>query len=321
MNNKRSSDWLDLEEEESDGFDAVVSHNLIEDSKGSILSQRLRKRRKSDSKDLEIDEAELLPITKANDTLTHAANEEAKLSIFSKNVSEAKSDASPSHIESRLLRQAKYTKDKLMRTGVIYISRIPPFMKPQKVRHLLSPYGSVGRIFLTPEDATVHSRRVKLGGNKKRSYVDGWVEFLHKKNAKLVADALNAQPIGGRKGNWYHDDVWNIKYLKNFKWDDLTEQIASQNAATADKLRKEIAQTTKETNIFLENVEKARILDSIRTRKSTKVVGNTGQPPSPVDDPKDWRIRRFVQNEPGLKKSKINKEAMAQTDKVLKKIF
>ncbi len=35
--------------------------------------------------------------------------------------------------------------------GVIYISRIPPFMKPHKLKHLLSPYGSIGRLYLKPE--------------------------------------------------------------------------------------------------------------------------------------------------------------------------
>lgn len=35
--------------------------------------------------------------------------------------------------------------------GVVYLSRVPPFMKPHKLRHLLSPYGSVGRIYLQPE--------------------------------------------------------------------------------------------------------------------------------------------------------------------------
>ena len=37
------------------------------------------------------------------------------------------------------------------RRGVIYLSRIPPFMKPQLLRSLLSKYGEILRIFLTPE--------------------------------------------------------------------------------------------------------------------------------------------------------------------------
>ena len=35
--------------------------------------------------------------------------------------------------------------------GIVYLSRIPPFMKPIKVKQLLSEYGEVGRVFLQPE--------------------------------------------------------------------------------------------------------------------------------------------------------------------------
>lgn len=37
------------------------------------------------------------------------------------------------------------------RTGVIYISRIPPGMRPAKVRHLMTAYGEVGRVYLQQE--------------------------------------------------------------------------------------------------------------------------------------------------------------------------
>jgi ESF2/ABP1 family protein len=37
------------------------------------------------------------------------------------------------------------------RAGVLYISRIPPGMSPNKVRHLLSAYGEIGRVYLQQE--------------------------------------------------------------------------------------------------------------------------------------------------------------------------
>lgn len=37
------------------------------------------------------------------------------------------------------------------RTGVVYISRIPPGMRPSKVRHLMSAHGEVGRVYLQQE--------------------------------------------------------------------------------------------------------------------------------------------------------------------------
>jgi hypothetical protein len=42
-------------------------------------------------------------------------------------------------------------KAKQERTGVIYISRIPPGMRPTKVRHLMSAYGEIGRVYLQQE--------------------------------------------------------------------------------------------------------------------------------------------------------------------------
>lgn len=62
------------------------------------------------------------------------------------------------------------------KTGVIYLSRVPPFMKPSTLRTYLTPHGETNRIFLTPEDDAQHRRRVRAGGNKKKSYTDGWVE-------------------------------------------------------------------------------------------------------------------------------------------------
>lgn len=37
------------------------------------------------------------------------------------------------------------------RTGVVYISRIPPGMQPPKVRHLMSAFGEIGRVYLQQE--------------------------------------------------------------------------------------------------------------------------------------------------------------------------
>jgi hypothetical protein len=39
------------------------------------------------------------------------------------------------------------------RAGVVYISRIPPGMRPPKVRHLMSLHGEVGRVYLQQEGA------------------------------------------------------------------------------------------------------------------------------------------------------------------------
>lgn len=118
-----------------------------------------------------------------------------------------------------------YNKEIDMR-GIIYLPRLPPFMKAQKLRHLMSEFGEVGRIYLTPEDASAARKRKKFGGNTGKKFVDGWVEFANKKIAKRVALSLNNTNIGGKKGNYYRDDIWNMKYLKGFKWSMLTEKVS-----------------------------------------------------------------------------------------------
>lgn len=162
------------------------------------------------------------------------------------------------------------TEKAVKRSGVVYLSRIPPFMKPQKLRSLLEPYGTINRIFLTPEDPTSHSKRVRNGGNKKRSFTDGWVEFVSKAKAKEACELLNARTIGGKKGGYYCDDVWNLLYLKGFKWRNLTEQIASENAERSSRMRAEISRTSRENREFVANVEQAKKLEGMKSKEAAK---------------------------------------------------
>jgi len=156
------------------------------------------------------------------------------------------------------------------RTGLVYLSRIPPFMKPAKIRHLLSRFGEVGRVYLAAEDSKVRSRRIKYGGNRKNNFTEGWVEFTDKKVAKMVALALNGQEIGGKKGGHYHDDLWNIKYLPGFRWTHLTERIAYEKAERQQRLRAELAQATRENKSYLKNVEKAKMIKNMEEKKRKK---------------------------------------------------
>jgi ESF2/ABP1 family protein len=93
--------------------------------------------------------------------------------------------------------------------GVAYLSRIPPFMNADYIRKQFSKRFAIARIYLEAEPEHVTNTRKKTGGNRKTSYVEGWVEFERKKDAKLCALALNGQLIGGKKRhNAYHDDTW-----------------------------------------------------------------------------------------------------------------
>ncbi|KAF0388481.1 ESF2/ABP1 family protein [Gigaspora margarita] len=158
------------------------------------------------------------------------------------------------------------------KTGLVYLSRIPPFMKPAKIKHLLSKFGEVGRIYLAPEDPKIKARRVKYKRNRKQNYTEGWVEFMDKKVAKNVAAALNAQPIGGNKRDVYHDDLWNIKYLPKFKWNNLTEQIVYENRERTHRLQAEISKSRREIKDYIKKVEKSKMIRNIEQKKAKRMV-------------------------------------------------
>ncbi|TFK56255.1 hypothetical protein OE88DRAFT_1693261, partial [Heliocybe sulcata] len=184
------------------------------------------------------------------------------------------------------------------RAGVVYISRIPPGMQPRKVRHLMSAYGEVGRVYLQQEGEYMRScpthgftdrradpkrayLRRKHTTTKKPHFTEGWVEFKDKKIARTVAEMLNARPIGGKKGSRWRDDVWTMKYLPKFKWNMLTEQIAHEAAIHTARLRVELSQSRSEQREYLKNVELARVLDKRAERKRAAGKGVDLAPKNP----------------------------------------
>ena len=60
-------------------------------------------------------------------------------------------DEGASQIDERVRKKLRGGQSSETVAGIIYLSRVPPFMKPHKVKHLLSRYGSVGRVYLKPE--------------------------------------------------------------------------------------------------------------------------------------------------------------------------
>ncbi|OUM52608.1 hypothetical protein BVG19_g1812 [[Candida] boidinii] len=170
--------------------------------------------------------------------------------------------------------QLEKAEKKRLKTGVVYLSSIPPYMKPAKLRQLLSRFGEIGRLFLKPEDDKKYKRRVKTGGNKKKSYEEGWAEFLNKKNAKIAAETLNSNIIGGKKGSFYYDDILNIKYLKGFKWNDLTSQLNKEIEVREAKLQAELSQAHKLNKAFIDNVETSKMIEGIKRRKAEKILSD-----------------------------------------------
>ena len=176
----------------------------------------------------------------------------------------------PSDLKSKVNKPTPLAQAKKDKSGVVYLSRVPPFMKPMVLRSLLAPYGAVGKIFLTPEPATSRTKRLRGGGTRRKLYLDGWVEFLRKKDARFVAENLNAQIMGGKKRGRWHDEVWNIKYLSGIKWNHLVETIANENAERAARLRVEIGRGRQENKAFLENLEMGKMIEGMETTRKNR---------------------------------------------------
>lgn len=64
-------------------------------------------------------------------------------------------------------------------------------------------------------DRAIRKKKKKAGSNA-RDFTEGWVEFRDKRVAKLLAASLNNAPMGTRKKNRFHDDLWNMKVRLEF---------------------------------------------------------------------------------------------------------
>ena len=107
------------------------------------------------------------------------------------------------------------------------MQRVPPFMSADQLRRMFEKRFRLGRIYLEAEPEHVSNTRRKTGGSKRINFLEGWIEFQRKKDAKMAALALNNQKIGGKKRhNKHRDDTWTLKYLSGFKWHHMTEKLA-----------------------------------------------------------------------------------------------
>ncbi|KAI0964743.1 hypothetical protein F4678DRAFT_455015 [Xylaria arbuscula] len=223
------------------------------------------------------------------------------------------------------------TEKAVKRSGVVYISRIPPFMKPGTVRSIFERFGKINRVYLSPEDAQVRARRLQQGQNRKKNFNEGWLEYINKSDAKASVELLNGTTLAeigmAKKGSYYRDDIWSLRYLKGFKWHNLTEQIAAETAERQSRMRAEIIKATKENKEFVRNVQKGKELQGIQTKAAAKQAKDTETteketpvsiaPPEPENEPKK-RQRSFKQFSAG---KKVPQETSEATKRVLSQLF
>ncbi|XP_073493907.1 activator of basal transcription 1 [Phyllobates terribilis] len=166
------------------------------------------------------------------------------------------------------------TKKKMVVPGIIYLGHIPPRLRPSHIRKMMSAHGEVGRIFLQAEDRSIRKKKKKAGSNA-RDFTEGWVEFRDKNVAKRVAFSLNNTPMGTRKKNRFHDDLWSMKYLHRFKWSHLSERLAIERQVRKQRMRAEVSQVKRETNFYLQNVERSKKIAKSDRKKAAEPGGNS----------------------------------------------
>ncbi|KAG8003075.1 Activator of basal transcription 1 [Nibea albiflora] len=190
--------------------------------------------------------------------------------------------------------------------GIVYLGHIPPRMRPKHLRNLLSVYGEIGRVFLQPEAGQVRKRKRKAG-LRRCDFTEGWVEFRDKRVAKRVASSLHNTPMGTRKRQRFSSDLWSIKYLHRFQWTHLSERLAYEQTVLQQRLRTEVSQAKKETNFYLNNVDKSAHLDKLRKKRQ-----RDGQQ---VDE-RMWDFtQRQTEDEIQMRKKKKNSVTQKHIDK------
>jgi ESF2/ABP1 family protein len=152
--------------------------------------------------------------------------------------------------------------NKIKKTGIIYLSRIPIGMTIPDLRKLLEKY-EIKRCYLVP----FKEKKINDFGKKVQAYKEGWVEFEDKILAKLCEYQLNGHPIGGKKSCPYKDDLWTIKYLHKFKWHHLTEKLNFNKNLREKRIKNEIRQGRRENEFMLKIFEKSKILNRKREKE------------------------------------------------------
>ena len=144
-------------------------------------------------------------------------------------------------------------REKIRRSGVLYMSRVPIGMKIIDIRKKLDNYG-IQRCYFVP----LKKKLKNVDGKRVQAYKEGWIEFEDKIYAKLAEYQLNGKPIGGNKKCIYRDELWNLKYLHKFKWNDLVESMTLEKKIQEKELKIEIAQSKRENDFIIKNYEKSK---------------------------------------------------------------
>ncbi|KKY25896.1 putative pre-rrna-processing protein esf2 [Phaeomoniella chlamydospora] len=261
-----SEDESDNNGASDDGYDSEAADAVLYKSRGSRATEikGTSKKRKIESYNSDAESTTDDAFEDAVETLAAeskqaeaigreepASSDEADDLIMSTALESFESPAKPIKSTTKTKQSAKST-----RPGVIYLPSLPPHLKPSALRNMLEKrgFGPIVRQFLTP--STTSSTGSK--SRSRKSYVEGWIEFASHKTAKKCVEALNAVPIGGPKRSYYHDDLWNMRYLKGMTWTDLMGQIREERREGEVRKSEERRKVRGEVEQFLRGVQQSK---------------------------------------------------------------
>lgn len=214
------------------------------------------------------------------------------------------------------------------KSGLVYISRVPEFMTPIGMRQILSRYGPVDRLYLVPESEARRTERTKNSkstfSSKQKIYVEGWAEFINKKHAKLAAEMLNGNTIGGKnRRSRFYDAVMSVKYLHKFKWNDLMEQMVVEKHSRISKLRTEIMQAHDQNRLFAQGVAMAHAMkrSNANNDKDDDESGHQDKRMRSNDLIRTFDQREIKNSDASKSKASSSIKKSANMESVLSKIF
>merc|ERR1712170_2311 len=145
---------------------------------------------------------------------------------------------------------------KTEKRGIVFISYVLPLMSANALREYCQPFGKITKIYLVPENELITRKRLKFTKDKRKRFIKGWIEFSDKVQGKEFVKMCNGQLMKGKRGSKFYHDIWNLKYLKNFKWSQLKQKISLNKAIHKSKLTFELNLAKRENQFIESNIGK-----------------------------------------------------------------
>jgi ESF2/ABP1 family protein len=124
--------------------------------------------------------------------------------------------------------------------GVVYLSSVPREMSTSEVKKCFLAYGDIFRSRFVPyetaeaasarEEEKKRAKKLALGKSSgpPTSYREAWLEFVKAEDAEFAAKSLNGTAVDVKRTRKAYGELWNVKYLPGFTWEDLVNEAESK---------------------------------------------------------------------------------------------